>query len=662
MRIDDSPSVLVHSTDRHQQTSSTSCIVLKQANPNPRGGFKTLYLLAGDFVQADLPICVQTTKDITFPVCTLQPDRIYTLRIFHLNDLHHELRSTHPELGDTHRFSQMVKYVNQARAVSAQQGDVLFISVGDDHIGNPFDELLGTDAHNFQLSAAYYAYSAAGLDAGVIGNHELDRGSALLAKAIIQNANFPLLSANLYGSCYLGAAHYSPALIGVTANGLRVGMVGLTTVIATRLGTKDDPDFKAEDVLSILRRVLPVLAPQVDIVLLLSHVGYNGVVNGTVRHALACGDVDVARVVAELAIEKPILLIGGHTHTQLNTAGLETYHYQIPVAQAGGYGSHLGEILIQVSPSLTSRKPKVTIEACLHPIKLRDETARLQAGYDPTQYEQESDIDSDFETTIMSPLYKKLQYKLGEVIGYAGDLADLQTAQIIQTRYRGQLAIANFMNDAIVARSFQFPRRADGSQQVDFAVFNASGICQGVKPAHPITYNDWYKVMPFADLIVVVTMTGQEVQQLLMSNAQRLVRPEQVVSQAELAGYAVSYGFLHFSRQVRYQIVLGATTAQASAQQIYIHGQPIESVLTQKFRVAFGDFVALRGAGGENWKGQTRQDGRPALGFDVTALAKEETGLVYHDEIIKFIREYGVVDSLSGVITDERLSIVSTAY
>ncbi|WP_062153663.1 bifunctional metallophosphatase/5'-nucleotidase [Beggiatoa leptomitoformis] len=658
MRIDDyNTAVLIDSACWQQQTRlSLPTVTLKQGVPNPLGHFQTLYLLQGDFIHVDNPPCLQITDNLPTPVCTLQPEQAHTLRIFHLNDLHHELRSTHQQQGDTRRFSQIVKYVNTARAMAGKTEDVLFISAGDDHIGNPFDELLGADTNSFQLSAAYHVYSAAGMDACAIGNHELDRGSALLAKAIEQDARFPVLSANLYGSCYLQAQHYHPAIIGVTKKGLRVGIIGLTTVVATRLGTADDPRFYAQDVLITLKKVLPVLAPHADVILLLSHVGYNGAVGGVVRHLLACGDVDIAQAATALLTHKPIILIGGHTHTLLNTDHLNSYHHQIPIVQAGAYGSHLGEVAITLQPRVTGIKP--TITACLHSIKPHDDTARTQADYNPALYEQETDVDSVFEENIMRPLYAKLQDKLEEVIGYAGDLADLCTENIIQERYRGQLAIANFMNDAIVARSLHFPPRLDGSQQVDFAAFNASGVCQGIKPAHPITFDDWYKVMPFADLIVVVTMTGAQIRQLLISNAQRLVRPEQQVTKNDLVGYAVSYGFLHFSRQVRYQIVLGDTAADATAQAIYIQGKPIETVLEKNFHVAFGDFVALRGAGGEYWKGQTTKNHRPAIGFDVTALAKEETGLVYHNEIIKFIREYGVVDSLSGVVKDERLEII----
>ncbi len=84
--------------------------------------------------------------------------------------------------------------------------------------GNPFDELIGATPEEFQMSPAYIAYSAAGIDAR--GNHELDQEVAILAKMLEQNAQFPVLSANLYDSEFLASKHYYPAAIGVT-KGLR---------------------------------------------------------------------------------------------------------------------------------------------------------------------------------------------------------------------------------------------------------------------------------------------------------------------------------------------------------------------------------------------------------------------------------------------------------
>lgn len=182
-------------------------VVLTQGVPNPKGDFESLYSLVGNFANNFDKVhdVMQLGEGVMLPAAKLKAGDEITLRIFHFNDLHNELRTVSKSKGDTHEFSQMVKIVKDARAKAAPNEIILFVSAGDDHIGNPFDELLGYDVNTFQTDAAYTAYSAAGLDASVIGNHELDRGSALLAKEIETDARFPVLSANLYGSKNLTA-------------------------------------------------------------------------------------------------------------------------------------------------------------------------------------------------------------------------------------------------------------------------------------------------------------------------------------------------------------------------------------------------------------------------------------------------------------------------
>ncbi|MEZ5672302.1 MAG: 5'-nucleotidase [Thiotrichaceae bacterium] len=225
----------------------------------------------------------------------------------------------------------------------------------------------------------------------------------------------------------------------------------------------------------------------------------------------------------------------------------------------------------------------------------------------------------------------------------------MTTAKTYADRYVGETLIANFMNDAIVAQSIDFPERQGKSQAVDIAAFNASGLNGGVQPNTPITFNDWYSVMPYADMIVVTPMTGQQIKDMLMSNAQRLVRPEELMSSdkpLDVTTY-ISRGFLHFSSGLTYTIKLNGDATQAVAQDIMLKGQPIDSVLAQTFNVAFGDYISLRG--GEGWNGKKVGAGLPdaVIGYDLTALPKNDTGLVYRNEIVSFIKKNKVVNESS---------------
>lgn len=644
--------------DNLQTIDLDSAILLTKGKPNPKGRFESLYLLDGHFAQefdkAKAKDALALAKGVTLPKSKLKTGDDLTLRIFHFNDLHNELRTVHKTRGDTHRFSQMVKIVKEARAKAAKNEIVLFLSAGDDHIGNPFDELLGYEADSFQTDPAYRAYSQAGLDAAVIGNHELDRGSALFAKAIEKEAKFPILSANLYGSQNLTSDHYHPALIGM-AKGLRIGIVGLTTRQETLLRQKDDPGLEAGDLLKTLENTLPYVEPLADVIILLTHVGYNGEVDGQIRHELEIGDVEIAETAAKMT-DKPIMVIGGHMHLKLNEAGLSTVNKTVPIVQAGAKGSHLGEAVLSLFKTNSGWRSQLT--AHLIPLKGRDDRVDPEnPNYD--NYEHDDDLDLEFEEKVMAPLYTRLDDKLPEVIGTAGSSPDLSTAKTIADRYVGETLMANFMNDAIVARSVNFPETEGQSQQVDIAVFNASGISSGIEPDSEITFNDWYGVMPFADIIVVTPMTGAQIKEMVMSNAQRIVRPEELEGDnpPDLTGY-ISRGFLHFSKELRYTIKLNNNAITVVAKDIILKGKPIEEQLNETFNVAFGDYISLRG--GEGWNGEEVGAGLPAevIGFDLASLPKNDTGLVYRNEIIAYIMENGVVDESTGAAKDGRLQVM----
>jgi 5'-nucleotidase/5'-nucleotidase/UDP-sugar diphosphatase len=57
-------------------------------------------------------------------------------------------------------------------------------------------------------------------------------------------------------------------------------------------------------------------------------------------------------------------------------------------------------------------------------------------------------------------------------------------------------------------------------------------------------------------MIVVTHMTGAQIKEMVMNNAQRIVRSEELEGDnaLELEGY-ISRGFLHFSKELRYTIM-----------------------------------------------------------------------------------------------------------
>lgn len=170
------------------------------------------------------------------------------------------------------------------------------------------------------------AMEAMGYDAMVVGNHEFDQPYAVLLEqqALV---DFPILGANV-----LAAATGQPLLDPVTIierGGLRVGVLGLvTTEAATGSTTGSDPALRFDDPFEVARRRVPELRGQVDVVVVLSHLGL--------------------AVDRRLAREVPGIdaIIGGHSHDALEAPVVEG---RTAIAQAGGYGNAVGRVELEVA-------------------------------------------------------------------------------------------------------------------------------------------------------------------------------------------------------------------------------------------------------------------------------------------------------------------------
>ncbi len=333
-----------------------------------------------------------------------------TLRLFHFNDMHNALSPHEAGKGETHALAQMVKRVRRARAKAAADEVVLLLSAGDDRTGGDFDKLLGdVTGDGFAVDPAYTAYSAAGLDAGALGNHEFDHGSRTLRTGIREAARFPLFSANLSGCREVVAGRdYHPAAIAV-AGGLRIGLIGLITSVTKHYRKSGEADLKVAMPTATLAELLPAVAALSDVVLILSHCGY-GEDHGPPRASdgwrfyIREGDLPLARAAAKLT-GKPVVIVGGHTHTVLNKTGLEAGNLVdgVPILQAGARGKYLGEAVLTLRAGERSK-----LTARLHATKLRDD---LLDENDPDypRREHDDDFDHGFQRKTIDPLRARMK-------------------------------------------------------------------------------------------------------------------------------------------------------------------------------------------------------------------------------------------------------------
>ncbi len=612
---------------------------LIRAAPNPAGHIDRLFLLQGGCIDHNV-------TRIDGAQMIPQGSAPGRLRIFHFNDLHNHLCDLSGPARGTRRFSQMVRQVRAAR-----DGPQLFLSVGDDHTGTMLDELVGWRADDFTYDPAYRAYSAGGVDVSVLGNHEFDRGSALLARGIRGDAKFPLLSANVHGSRHLVPGQdYNPGAIAIVG-GLRIGLIGLTTRVETRVGQASDPSLAVASPVAVLQNLLPALARLVDVVLILSHCGYGDGAHKSGKAAairdIGEADFALARAAARIT-DTPLLILGAHTHTRLNMHGLERANVidAIPVFQAECNGRYLGRIDLRIDPALQGGWQ--IDKAGLHAIKPRDATVG-PTHPDAARYEQDSDVDAGFDADVMGPILADVSGALKvKIAGVETTNLSFQTA--VLARYAGDSTLVGFICDAIVARL-----RGLG-HGVDFALMNGATIQAGIEPG-TLDAGNWFNVMPYADEVFIARLSGAQLADMLHSNAKRLLRPDEI-AKTDYTGF-LARGFFHTSAQVRYRIDPGASAGAACARDITVEGQPLQALMAREFRVVMSTYLALGGFG-ERWNGLPISGGVPGdiAGYDLRPLESTNTGLVFRDEVGAHLRHLEILNDKNAGVRDGRLEII----
>ncbi len=584
---------------------------LEEVSANPAGAAGAqLFLLKGDAVGEPVREIVPSAivQQLSRPP-ELGAHPFY-LKIIHINDLHGHIAEFMP-YGERPIFSKIVWYLRHVRrqAAEAPVAAVLALSAGDDLVGSVFDELLGEDPESYTAHPAYRLYSAAGFDACGLGNHDLDLGVHVLAHAIRRDALFPVLSANLSGSPVLAEAT-APAAIFVI-QGVRVGVIGLSTAAQLKEELAAD-HLQVVHPVHVLQNLLPAMKPLCDVLILLSHLGYS--MESTSASVIDAGDMEVARQLPYGALH---LIIGGHTHHVLNEQGLSAHNIVngIPIAQAGTLGRHLGEIDLVIRHGWAA-----VTNARLVP------TARLPA-------------DEEFERKHVAPLLAVARNLFDRPLGPTANHPDLTTFAVRNTFAAGESALANFIADALVesCRSLGYP--------VDLAAIDASSVRCGLPVGQVLVFGDWFNLMPFADTVRILTVTGADLLAMIQDNALRVDRPGEPHTER---------GFVHFSRQVRYTIELGQERSQARATNITFDGQPIETQLARTFRVACSSFVRRPAAEWETFA--ARQLGLRLMGSQ--QIPHQDTGLFLRDVLVSYIRAHGGVTEEAGARRDGRLIVM----
>jgi len=413
------------------------------------------------------------------------------------------------------------------------------------------------------------AMEALRLDVSSVGNHEFDEGLTELlrmqkggchpvdgcyfANQPYDGANFPWLAANVQYK----ATHKEvlpPTWIKRIA-GIDIGFIGMTLSGTPTLVPQDGiKDLRFENEVKAAERAVKNLhKKKVRAIVLLIHEG--GAQTGSYN-----GCEGISGPIFELAKKMPAEIdhiISGHTHRAYVCKIPDPNGHPRYVTSASAFGRAVTETWLTINPKTRDVIRDQTTSSNVMVVRTVDRDPALTAVIDK-----------------WTPLY---QGKANEEVGVI-------TADISGSPGRdAPSSLANLVADSMLAATTKSPYNAE------MAFINQGGIranltwipASGAYPAGRISYADIYKVLPFGNTIVTLTLTGDQIHEAL----EQQYDPDRSRTQLIL-GVSKGVAFDYFS----------SATRGARIKNLTLNGLPIEK--TRNYQVTVGDFLA---AGGDSF-------------------------------------------------------------
>ncbi len=429
--------------------------------------------------------------------CTVQgwsPDlegKDVRLTLLHTSDMHSRLLPyeytpmyTDEQLGlDEARgpfggIARIATIIKRERALTQR---CLYVDSGDISQGAPIYNMFSGEVEMRALGVLQP-------DVVVVGNHEFDRGAENFAYNLAAWGSFPNLAANYdfreSDQPWNNTLEEQIRPWHITEiDGLKVGFIGIGDMHSiTSLGEADNSlDVDATGALWTLEHYGALLEPQVDLLVVVSHAGLHT-------------DEDMARY-----SEYADIIMGGHLHIAIDPPKLVASEVvpgkRVLVCHSGAFAKFVGRLDVVV----------------------RDGDV---ISHDYQLFPVDSTVEQDGEMLTMLEDYVVEMYRtvdLDEEIAIAGDYdGDGEVDDEEYELRRFGLDGGDSPLGSMVAHAMQIRHGVE----TDFALTNSLGIRTNIQ-AGPITREEMFNVLPFDNTIVVMLLSGLEVQQLMDYATQR---------------------------------------------------------------------------------------------------------------------------------------------
>ncbi len=401
------------------------------------------------------------------------------LTVLHTGDLHSRLfpydmvpQYTDVELGldeENGPFGGAARLATLVKRERQRAGRSLHLDSGDYFQGAPV-------FNQFNGEVEVRVLSELGVDAAVAGNHEFDEGARNFASQLEKWSTYSTLAANYdFHSADDPWNSQLDALINshniFDLNGLKVGVIGMGNLSSiTSIEEADNSmDVDVRETISTVQHYSAMLAPQVDIVIVLTHLSLED-------------DIDIARLCPDVDI-----VIGGHLHIALDPAKVVESEVvpgkRVVVSHAGAFAKYLQRLdfVIRDGEVIAHGNTLFPIDAAVA------EDADMLDLLDDYARELSDSIDLDRRVAHTTERLRRF--------GPTG----------------GDSPLGNLVAEAMQYRS---------GIETDFGMTNSLGIRTDIQgPAdgqelHEVTVEELYNVLPFDNTITTMFLSGTEVQEL----------------------------------------------------------------------------------------------------------------------------------------------------
>ena len=325
------------------------------------------------------------------------------------------------------------------------------------------DQMQGTVVSNLSNGrASIEVLNALGVDAAAIGNHEFDWGVDTL-QARIGQAEYPFLAANIFDKATGQRPAWAVPYTFLERAGLRIAVIGgiTTSTPFTTLPVNVEP-YEFLDIAQVVNELAPrVEAEGADLIILVVHAGAIDEGHGGMRGEIA----DAAR-----RITAPVdFIVSGHTHTRF-----QTVINGIPIVQAASSGAAVAVAVLTYDRGV----------------------GRIVGHHAEVWTTRAVEVTPD---SAMAALVERWRAESAEI----ADRPITELAQTLVRDRRGESALGDLIADA--------QRAATGTEM---AMTNAGGIRADLQ-AGAVTFRDVFAVQPFQNSLIRVTLTGDQVREVL---------------------------------------------------------------------------------------------------------------------------------------------------